>query len=99
MNVPEWAPAGLESGPLDPHFPPGGLEIAAPHLPGGKQLHSPSMWAWVTQWVPVGARGGTGALSGAVLPLFSPAPAPVGSTWGSRSSLWVRRGIFMQGRA
>lgn len=79
VNGPEWALAGLESGPLDPRFPPGSLEITAPHLPGGKQLHSPSVCARVTQWGPGRARGGTGALSsGALVPPFTPAPAAVG---------------------
>lgn len=92
--VPEWALAGFESGPLDPHFPPGSLEITASHLPEGKQLHSPSLWAWVTQWVPVRARGGTGALSlWSCCASFHPCPSPSWASpkpWGSWSSLWVR---------
>lgn len=78
MNVPEWVLLGFKSGPLDPHFAPGSLKIAASHLCEDEQFISLP----ISSGHPACASWGQAISSEAVVPLVShPCPSPLGPPW------------------
>lgn len=82
MNMPEWVLLGFKSGPLDPHFAPGSLKIAAPHLSEDEQFHIPPCALRSPSTCQSGPGVGQAISSEAVVPLVShPSPSPLGPPW------------------